>query len=120
MHQRIYDYIDGQRPLVLELQRALTAIPAFNPDSGGTGESAKADVRQVSAGEAEGGRSIAGLRETARHFDRVAAEGYFAHVSAPVGEVVTGLFVGRRLIRLLAYTKPLPAARPFSAQPGTA
>ena len=43
MHQRIYDYIDGQRPLVLELQRALTAIPAFNPDSGGTGESAKAD-----------------------------------------------------------------------------
>ena len=43
MQQKVYAYIDGQRDLVLELQRGLTAIPAFNPDSGGVGESGKAD-----------------------------------------------------------------------------
>ena len=42
MRQEVYDHIDGQRQLVLELQRELTAIPAFDPASGGEGEEAKA------------------------------------------------------------------------------
>lgn len=42
MRQKIYEYIEGQRQLVLELQRELTAIPALNPESGGEGEQAKA------------------------------------------------------------------------------
>ena len=40
MRQKIYEYIEGQRQLVLELQRELTAIPALNPESGGEGEQA--------------------------------------------------------------------------------
>lgn len=42
MRQELYDYIDRHRHLVLELQRELTALPAFDPASGGEGESAKA------------------------------------------------------------------------------
>ena len=42
MRQKLYSYIESQRPLVLELQGKLTSIPAFTPEAGGEGESAKA------------------------------------------------------------------------------
>ena len=42
MLKELYSHIDDLRPLVLELQRELTAIPAISPDGGGEGENAKA------------------------------------------------------------------------------
>lgn len=42
MLKELYSHIDGLRPLALELQRELTAIPAISPDGGGEGEDAKA------------------------------------------------------------------------------
>ena len=42
MFKEVYSYIDSLSPLVLDLQRELTAIPAISPEGGGQGESAKA------------------------------------------------------------------------------
>ncbi len=38
-----FDHIDGSSSLVIEWQRAMTAIPAMGPESGGDGEKEKAD-----------------------------------------------------------------------------
>jgi succinyl-diaminopimelate desuccinylase len=43
MRQRVLQAIDGQRDLVVELQKNLVAIPALGPTNGGDGERAKAD-----------------------------------------------------------------------------
>lgn len=40
---KLLQALDGRKPRVLELQRALTSFPAFDPDSGGEGEWRKAE-----------------------------------------------------------------------------
>ncbi len=43
MFELLFSHLDGQRDTVITLQRELTAIPALGPQSGGTGEEAKAE-----------------------------------------------------------------------------
>jgi succinyl-diaminopimelate desuccinylase len=43
MFETLALYLDAQRQAVIDLQRALVAIPALGPDNGGTGEGEKAD-----------------------------------------------------------------------------
>jgi succinyl-diaminopimelate desuccinylase len=43
MFETIARYLDRQRAAVIDLQRALVALPALGPDNGGTGEGEKAD-----------------------------------------------------------------------------
>lgn len=72
MRQKIHDYISSKHDLVVELQSAMTAIPAIGPDNGGDGESAKAlyllkflkshgftDIQEVNAPDS---RVSAGIR----------------------------------------------------------
>lgn len=72
MFQRILDRIDGMAPEVVDLQRALVAIPALGPENGGQGERAKADwllarlrdmgVPEIRELDAPDGRVPCGLR----------------------------------------------------------
>jgi succinyl-diaminopimelate desuccinylase len=43
MFETFVRFLDDQRQTVIDLQRALVAIPALGPDNGGTGEGEKAD-----------------------------------------------------------------------------
>ncbi|MDD3370378.1 MAG: M20 family metallo-hydrolase [Alphaproteobacteria bacterium] len=44
MLERILAHLDAQKQTVIDVQRALVAVPALSPENGGTGESEKAEV----------------------------------------------------------------------------
>ncbi|MDK2956885.1 MAG: succinyl-diaminopimelate desuccinylase [Desulfovibrionales bacterium] len=88
MLERVFQAIDNQRELVIELQKNLVSIPALGPDNGGDGERAKADYLLGLLREWR----IADIREINAPDDRVPA-GHRPNIAA----VIPGRDTGKTL-----------------------